>query len=183
MSRRTRVGAVLAAACALAMALLGNPASAATHGVSRPAGIFPNGEVVIWQNVNSKLCLTFAPDARGAAEQESCTDPHIPFSSFEWNAYSSDGETYEFVNQTQNQCLSVMNSSTADGAPIFIYNCVGSWTQVFTVVPAGVKGEYELVNPTSGKCVAVGGASKTAGAWVIQWTCDGGPEDLWQSTS
>jgi Ricin-type beta-trefoil lectin domain-like len=178
--RLARLGAVLTVALTVAVVLVGNPASAATRVVS-PTAVIPDG-IVTLRNVNSGQCLNYAPDARGAAWQWDCNDRDIDPEDFQWYAQNVGGNNYELISEDTGQCLSIWGSSTSDGATVFIWDCHGYSSQIFTLVPApqGGANAYELVNVNSGKCVAVGGARTNNGAWVIQWTCYGGLEELWR---
>lgn len=178
-SSLARLGAAVASATALAVALLGTPAVAATRVQVAPAAVIADG-LIRWHNINSGECLTFAANARGAAYQQACDDPAFSGANSEWYAKNVGGDNYTFINQAIPQCLSISGSSVSDGAAAFIWTCTAGLTaQIFTLVPAGTD-TYELVNVNSNKCVSVGGAKKNAGAWVIQWTCYGGAEQLWR---
>jgi hypothetical protein len=183
-----RIGVVMAAVAALAIAVTAAPANAAAPAAT-PAGAHKAAGTVSpadgignptlrFANVNSGLCLAYDPESRGAARQEGCGDDNTVF----WEAASNGNGAYELIDLHNNQCLSIAGGSRADGATVFVYNCANTADQLFTLVPefAGYPGAYELVNVNSGKCVAVGGARKDYDAWVIQWSCAPSGEFMWR---
>jgi hypothetical protein len=186
-----RVGAALAIAAALSLSLTANPASAATSTGSapkasvtgKPAGV-PVPPVYRWANVNSELCLAYDVESRGAARQEGCIDSGPDFDyTIHWILQDGPGGTYQLINDHNNQCLTIPNSSKDNGASPFVYNCGGVGAQYFTLVPADpnvAPGAYEIVNTNSNKCVSVGGSQTNKGAWIIQWDCSTSRlDDLW----
>ena len=175
ISRRA-LGAAVAIASALVMALTGAPANAAT---ASPAALIVNG-VYALDNVNSGKCLAYNVEGRGINRQEACDggDYTIP-----WDVVNAGGDNYEIINVHNNQCVSIPNSSTADGQASFVQQCTGGAYQIFTLVPSTspvFAGAYQLVNVNSGKCLAVGGARTDLGALVIQWTCNPSGEFMWR---
>lgn len=184
-----RVGAALAIAAALTVVMTGNPASATTvaapraSATSQPAGI-PLPPVYRWANVNSGLCLAYDVESRGASRQEGCIDSGPDFDyTIHWILQDGPNGTYQLINDYNNQCLTIPNSSKNNGASPFVYNCGGVGAQFFTLVPADpsvAPGAYEIVNTNSNKCVSVGGAQTNKGAWIIQWDCSTSrTDDLW----
>ena len=179
-----RLGAVLAAASALALVLSGAPASAAVHaaGVPKASTVSPadlvGNPTLRFANFHSGLCLAYDPESRGAARQEGCDNDNTVY----WEVASNGAGQYELIDLHNNQCLSIWGGSTADGAETFVYNCQNTADQLFSLVPefSSYPGAYELVNLNSGKCVAVGGARTDYGAWVIQWTCYPSAEFMWR---
>jgi hypothetical protein len=182
-----RFGLVLAVVSAVAVVMAGVPANAADRAQSLPkvsATVMPSdiigNEVVKLANVNSGLCLAYDPQSRGAARQEGCgvNDDNTT----NWELASNGSGAYELIDLHNNQCLSISGGSTADGAAAFVYNCLNTTDQLFTLVPqfASFPGSYELVNVHSGKCVAVGGGRTNYGAWVIQWTCNASAPFMWR---
>lgn len=180
-----RFAVVLALASALAIALTGAPANAATRtaGVQKASGTVSPADIIgnptlRFTNVNSGLCLAYDPESRGAARQEGCGDDNTVY----WEAASNGSGAYELIDLHNNQCLSISGGSTADAATPFVYNCANTADQLFTLVPefSSYPGAYELVNVNSGKCLAVGGARTNYGAWVIQWSCAASGEFMWR---
>jgi hypothetical protein len=67
------------------------------------------------------------------------------------------------------KCLDVKDNSTADGARIQQWDCLGTSNQLFRVLPR--YGTYTLQAVNSGKCVDVTGGNTANGALLQQWTC------------
>jgi hypothetical protein len=196
-TRRRRVlgrfGAALVGASALASALTGTPANAAagTASVSRPsgtvspAGAVPKGTYRLG-NVNSRLCLAYDVERRGAARQAFCANDY----TINWQVVPVSRDNYELINAHNGQCLSIAGSSKDDGAAAFVFTCGNTADQHFTLVPVPAPPSFpqeipgfEIVNVNSGKCVSVGGARTEPEAWVIQWTCAGTGDQIWFETS
>lgn len=179
-----RFGAISACTSALALVLAGAPANAtaatgapkAFGTVASPGGI--GNPTYRFSNVNSGLCLAYDPESRGAARQEGCGNDNTVY----WELASNGNGQYEIIDEHNNQCLSVSGGSTADNAAEFVYTCLNTPDQLFTLVPefSIYPGAYELVNLNSGKCVAVGGGRTNLGAWVIQWTCNASAPFMWR---
>jgi hypothetical protein len=187
--RLTRFRTVLLAAAALAVPLIGTPASAAISGGSAPtasravspAGVFPPNKFFQWKNLNSGLCLHYDHTQRDSVWQIGCDgDDYYPSDEIEWYMHNYGGENYEIINADENKCLSVPLGAMNDGAPVFLDWCQGSQNQMFTLIPDG-QGHYKIKNVDygSGKCVAVGGSRTNEKAWVIQWTCSDNGAYLW----
>jgi hypothetical protein len=84
-------------------------------------------------------------------------------------------DTYTVVNQQTGKCLDVNGVSTADGAVIQQWTCLGgALNQQFTLRKVTYAGndahDYQLVARHSGKCVDVSGISTAAHALIHQWT-------------
>jgi hypothetical protein len=179
--KRGLIRAVTAVTMAVAAAVgVAVPATAAvTVGKASPAGVVADG-TYRWANVNSGLCLAYAPDSRGANRQEGCDDNDY---TLLWDAVNVGGNNYRLVNEHNGQCLSIWRGDTNDNAQVGIYACVDTPAEIFTLVPATspvFAGAYQFVNLNSGKCVAVGGGRTNKGAWVIQWTCAQSGEFMWR---
>lgn len=179
--RRGLIRAVTAVAMAVAAAVgVAVPATAATSGRVSPAGVVADG-TYRWANVNSGMCLAYAPNSRGANRQEGCDD-YTDYTLL-WDAVNVGGNNYRLINEHNGQCLSIWRGDTNDNAQVGIYACVDTPAEIFTLVPAtspAFAGSYQFVNVNSGKCVAVGGGRTNPGAWVIQWTCYQSGEFMWR---
>jgi glucosylceramidase len=68
----------------------------------------------------------------------------------------------------------VTNASTADGAPIQLWDCTGAPNQKWAANTA-----KELVNTGSGKCLDVTGNNSANGTRLKIWTCTGGANQKW----
>ena len=188
--RLTPLGAAFMAASALAAALAGSSARAATGDgatptagrVLQPAGFVP-GRSYLWRNLNSSLCLDYSRLDLGADWQDLCRVPDDDdFVAPWWHMQSVGNNTFEIVNENRNQCLTVKDASTNDGATVLIFDCHGDASQVFSVSPDPsdrTATSFQFRNVHSGKCVSVGGASRFVEAWVIQWPCANSPEFFW----
>jgi hypothetical protein len=80
----------------------------------------------------------------------------------------------EFISLYSNQCMDVVGASTADGARVQQYNCLGAAqaNQIWNLVPVG-SNLYQIVSKNSGKCLDVIGASQADGAGIQQYDCLG----------
>ncbi|MFC6087813.1 RICIN domain-containing protein [Saccharothrix lopnurensis] len=75
------------------------------------------------------------------------------------------------------KCFDVVNGSTANGADVQQYNCVGVGQQHLRVLnPDDAWSQFQFVH--SGKCLDVRGGSLANGAQLQQWDCTGNPADL-----
>lgn len=174
-----RVGTALAIVSALTIALTGATANATTSAAGTPTAsgtnvstaVLPNG-TYRWQEADSGFCLAYAPDARGAARQASCS-PNYDTTIY-WDLVNTGGNTYELIDEANGQCLTIPGMSTSPGAAPFVYICGGGGAQFFTLVPAtssAFPGAYQIENTNSGLCVDVGGDQRNAGAWIVQYYC------------
>jgi hypothetical protein len=88
------------------------------------------------------------------------------------------------------QCLTVENASTSDGARIVTAPCApgsdGNWgdpssqrwrTSQLLLAGAG----WKLIDTHSGKCLGIEEASTSAGARAVLLSCDGRPNTLWKA--
>lgn len=86
-------------------------------------------------------------------------------------------------NINSGKCLTVHGASTAKGAKLDQYTCVGSPNQTFTFIPAMMRQTPLFTQPLSeGKCVDVQGASKADNAPVLQWNCNRRKNQAWDLT-
>jgi hypothetical protein len=193
--RLPRLRAVMMAASALAVSLVGSPASASTSHAgtqatapSSPRVISPafvNGRSYLWKNLNSGLCI--APSFyRGiGVRQELCDsdDDYGDRAFLFWNMQNVGGNNYRLVSDETKECLTVGGTSLNDGDPIQHSDCHDYSTQIFTAVPdpLGHPNSYQFKSLGTGKCVAIGGGRTDVGAWAIQWTCSSSPEFIWTS--
>jgi hypothetical protein len=163
---------------ALALAMLGamvvlqqSPAAAAAYG---PYGMFgyqsqkcvddPNGSTA---NVTMIIytCL-------GGGNQR-------------WYLEDTDTGYYQIVNQQSGKCLTVLNASTSNNAPIIQYACNTGDNEEWTLRNAWQDQNspyfwyYDVVNRHSGRCITVKNASTNNGASLLQYTCNGGYNSQW----
>jgi hypothetical protein len=180
--RFARLGAGLTAASALAVPLVGTPASADPSGASAPTvsrAVSPaivRGGLHQIANVASRLCLGGkVTTAIYAAVQSMCAHPGsigLPV----WSLKNVGGNNFQFTSvdfAANDKCLS-MGSYTRDGDPVSLEPCSGASSQIFTLIPDPLgrrPASYALQSTLNGKCVAPGGANASS-QWVIQWTCD-----------
>ncbi|WP_409239638.1 RICIN domain-containing protein [Streptomyces sp. PA5.6] len=86
-------------------------------------------------------------------------------------------------NINSGKCLTVHGASTAKGAKLDQYTCVGAPNQTFTFIPAMMRQTPLFTQPLSGgKCVDVQGASKADNAPVLQWNCNRRKNQAWDLT-
>jgi len=196
--RRLRVAGLtagLTAASALAVAVVGNSAGAATAGAApaiRPTftGPPPTPHVVegtyTWRNVNSRSCLGDDPNAPYVAWQYDCHadagDGHTVEHSedYQWHTVNVGDNEFELINMKTKQCLSIYRSAVEENMPIRLDDCQGFGSQVFTaVLQPGRPSSYHLVNLNSLKCVAVDRGLTDNGALMLQRTCSTDPAQAW----
>ncbi|MEU7647254.1 RICIN domain-containing protein [Streptomyces huasconensis] len=86
-------------------------------------------------------------------------------------------------NINSGKCLTVHGASTAKGAKLDQYTCVGAPNQTFSFIPAMMKQTPLFTQPLSGgKCVDVQGAGKADNAPVVQWKCNQRQNQAWDLT-
>jgi hypothetical protein len=96
---------------------------------------------------------------------------------FDFHPVPGVPNTYFVVNHYSGKCLDVAGISTANGAAVWQWTCLGAANQQFTLRQATATGnpnDFQLVAVHSGKCVDVSGGSTATGAPTIQYTCDAG---------
>jgi len=76
------------------------------------------------------------------------------------------------------KCVDVHDSSTADGAEVFLWTCLGTANQQWMLVPMG-DGTVSVVVHHSGKCLDLRGGQLENGAAIEQWTCLGNANQRW----
>jgi hypothetical protein len=187
--RRIRLliaGAVLGVAGI--MAGIATPAVAATGPGSRAGELnaalsLPPGGTFSLANYNSDDCLGIASgedntgsiqwDCTGAVDQT-------------WNLGQEDGTSgyYQLING-DGECLGVYDASTAAGADVVGWQCLGTghpdqywgWAQ-----SAADPGYYYLVNYNSGQVLGVWNNSAAEGAQIVQWPDQNTPNNqLWKA--
>ncbi|MDJ1136902.1 RICIN domain-containing protein, partial [Streptomyces iconiensis] len=136
---------------------------------------------------HSGKCLT----VRGASKANNATVNQYRCVSGaknqQWRMEMSGGDVaYASVvlrNINSGKCLTVHGASTANGAKLNQYTCVGARNQTFVFKPALMRKTPLYTQPLNGnKCVDVQGASKADNAPVIQWKCKGGKNQQWDLT-
>lgn len=83
-----------------------------------------------------------------------------------------DGGTWYFRAKHSGKCLTVNGASTAKGAPVDQYTCVGAANQRWRLLYTNQWGLAYLVNEKSGKCLDVLGGGKSNGTKIVQWDCN-----------
>ncbi len=74
--------------------------------------------------------------------------------------------------------MDVTGTSTANGAPLDLWDWVNANDQRWIVVPVG-KGAFKLTALSSGKVADVNGGSIADGATIIQWPYSGSDNQQW----
>jgi hypothetical protein len=93
-------------------------------------------------------------------------------SRLQW-AWGMGGSTSIIRGVGSNRCLDVTGQSTANGAPVEIWDCNGGRNQSWTSTPARTLTVY------GNKCLDVNGGSTSPGAKVQIWDCNGGANQQW----
>jgi Ricin-type beta-trefoil lectin domain-like len=94
----------------------------------------------------------------------------------------ASGQYFQIKINSTGKCLDVLNGSTADGAWLQEYDCLGAGqtNQHFRVVPIAGQPPYEaFMARHSGKCLDVTGNSTVNGARIQQWGCHWGGNQQW----
>lgn len=88
------------------------------------------------------------------------------------------------ITFSNNKCLEVAGSSTADGAQVQIYDCNGSGAQkwISREYPDGRPG-VAFYNAASGKCLDLQNNNHTDGARIQLWPCNNGDGQRWIFTN
>lgn len=97
-------------------------------------------------------------------------------SNQEW-AFQADPHNpgwYEVVNRNSGQCLTVKNGSTAQGAPLVQYPCMGDASQLWYFGSIVLNTAYGVTNYRSRLVMEVQGANPYSGGTVDQWGWGGG---------
>ncbi|MEU6012159.1 RICIN domain-containing protein [Streptomyces sp. NPDC047453] len=82
------------------------------------------------------------------------------------------GGIWYFRAKHSGKCLTVHGASTAKGAPVDQYTCVGAANQRWRLMYTDTFGLAYLVNEKSGKCLDVLGGGKSNGTKIVQWDCN-----------
>jgi len=134
-------------------------------------------------NYNSGDCLGILG---GADDAPAVQWPCDGSANQTWSYGSQDGDTgyYQLVNG-DGQCLGVLGGSTAEGAAVYGWTCLGPThpDQYWEPVESAFIPDYHyLVNLNSGLVVGVLGNSTAQGASVVQWANqDTANNQLWES--
>ncbi|MEV7130095.1 RICIN domain-containing protein [Streptomyces sp. NPDC093260] len=75
------------------------------------------------------------------------------------------------------KCMTVYRASTARGAKVNQYKCVGTKNQWWTLYNVADL-TWRITGYQSGLCLSVAGGSHKNGAPLIQWTCNGAEDQL-----
>jgi len=125
------------------------------------------------KSILSSRCLSV--DSSSTADgaqiiQWTCLGMNAQEWTFSPDPADTTGTLFFIKNLNSNKCLSVDSNSTADGARVIQWNCIGSsgqkWSILFSALETGVR----IVNH-SGKCLSVDSSSTSNGARIIQWRC------------
>ncbi len=98
----------------------------------------------------------------------------LAVSNFSANVTEGGGTAKSVKGQQSGRCLDVAGFGTADGTAVQLWDCWGTWNQLWDRTGS------QLVNPQSGKCLDVNGGSTANGAKVQLWTCNGTGAQGWQ---
>jgi Ricin-type beta-trefoil lectin domain-like len=112
------------------------------------------------RSVNAQV-LTYVWNDGSNQEWAFQADPHNPG----W---------YEVVNRNSGQCLTVKNGSTAQGAPLVQYPCMGDASQLWYFGSIVLNTAYGVTNYRSRLVMEVQGAYPYSGGTVDQWGWGGG---------
>jgi Ricin-type beta-trefoil lectin domain-like len=178
-SRRSRllaIASILGLLCALALVAAPAGAAATARHASTPISIsaknapsigYPLGFILNWTG----LCLGISGGADDApAVQWYCLNGH-PDQQWSTGAGNSGG-FYQLINN-DGQCLGVAGGSTAQGAQVVGWKCLGTshpdqyWFIDHAVPMCGPY--YPIANYKSGRYLGVAGGSTLAGAKVVIW--------------
>ncbi|MGV4987116.1 RICIN domain-containing protein [Streptomyces sp. NRAIS4] len=102
--------------------------------------------------------------------------PGLAVDSFSYtsNGGGGGGTSGQLVGQGSGRCLDIDGFGTADGTPVQLWDCYGTWNQKWTAANG------TLVNPSSGKCLDVAGGGTANGTQVRLWSCNGTGAQRWQ---
>ncbi|APU17509.1 MULTISPECIES: RICIN domain-containing protein [Actinoalloteichus] len=88
-------------------------------------------------------------------------------------------------NYDVSRCADLSNGSSANNAPVILWNCAGTnnqqWAEVVVVDPGYSGVSYMFVNRRTGKCMDLAGSSTANGARVIQYNCHNGWNQQWEA--
>lgn len=98
----------------------------------------------------------------------------------------AEGQWFEIKINSTGKCVDVTGASTADGAWLQEWDCLGAgqWNQQWHVVPIAGQPPYEaFMSRHAGKCMDVTGNSGANGARIQQWSClwSGNQQWYWQA--
>ncbi|MFF8387058.1 RICIN domain-containing protein [Streptomyces kanasensis] len=83
-----------------------------------------------------------------------------------------DGGVWYFRAKHSGKCLTVHGASTARGAAVDQYTCLGRANQRWRLLHTNQWGLAYIVSENGGKCLDVQGGSKANGAKFITWDCN-----------
>ncbi|WP_405851189.1 RICIN domain-containing protein [Streptomyces sp. NBC_00090] len=93
---------------------------------------------------------------------------------------STTGEGHNtLINRAGGKLLDVMGASTAEGAPVGVYQPTTGSNQSWTFPSAAPDAWKTLSFRHSAKCLDVSGASSSDGAAVVQYSCNTGTNQQW----
>ncbi|MFI5953991.1 RICIN domain-containing protein [Cryptosporangium sp. NPDC051539] len=102
-----------------------------------------------------------------------CHDPMTSEQQF-W-AEDHGGNDWELWNNGNGKCLTVLNASTENNAPVIQYDCTLGANEVWRINGTN----HRIVNKKSGLCLTVKNASTDNGTALLQFTCNGGANQEW----
>ncbi|MEU2561315.1 RICIN domain-containing protein [Streptomyces longispororuber] len=123
--------------------------------------------------LHSGLCVEVGSTASGEAVRQShCAGKRAALWTLRQSTLGSD--LVHVVNSASGLCMTVADSSPADGAPLRQESCGGRPGASFRVVDSGDGAWLQPVTTSPRKCVGVAGASRADRAELAQWACDSG---------
>lgn len=135
-----------------------------------------------WMNVNSGMAMDL--DHSNAANGTAVHQWPYNGTDAQWWVQAVTGSgAYELFSRATGKCVGVAGGSTAAGAAVVEWDCVGHPDQRWYWRTAGgtVNGwpVYNLVNENSGQCLGISGGGTTQGTVAVQWPCNGHPDQRW----
>lgn len=99
-----------------------------------------------------------------------------------WDRNTAGGQVWNMPGdgtiRSNNTCMDINNSGTANGTAVRCFSCNGSGAQKWEWRWNGTN--WTLVNPASGKCLDISGGSMANGARLNLWDCNGAGAQKWQ---
>ncbi|GAA2665822.1 hypothetical protein GCM10010400_27830 [Streptomyces aculeolatus] len=167
----SRIAAVVAAALAIGMLAVANPAPAEAATVDTNAWY-----VLVNRHSGKALDVAEVSTADGARVSQWTRHDGA---NQQWQFVDSGDGFYRLKARHSGKVLDVAGVSTADGAAIQQWTDHNGANQQFRLADSDA-GHVRLINRNSGKAVQVQGDSTADGANVVQYTDGGGASQQWQ---
>jgi hypothetical protein len=121
-------------------------------------------------NYHSHLCLGITGGQDNAPAVQWNCDYSAGHPDQEWWASQAiaPGSPYTQIVNSAGECLGIAGGSTAEGAKVVGWNCLGTPDQYWETY-ATCSGQYILINYKSGDVLGVAGNSTAEGAPIVQW--------------